>query len=120
MSASPLAADVARTYVLTGRGDGRVAVLPIWLVACSAPGRRLLRPRTSLWGLGFMAEAVTEVVRWGLACEEAPGWRGVRHGESWFRARHGKAGMVVRRGVPAVVSTNTIGEPRDCFITCYR
>ena len=111
-------ADVARTYVLTGRENGQV--MGALDLRRPAPHRLefgyvLARP---WWGLGFMTEALTEVVRWGLAQEEVFRVGAVCDTENLGSARvMEKAGMV-REGVLRRwwSPPNIIGEPRDCFI----
>jgi len=108
----------ARTYVLTGRDDGRVrgALDLRWPASHRLEfGYVLARP---WWGQGLMTEALTEVVRWALARP------GIFRVGAWCDAENigsarvmEKAGLI-REGVARRWwrPPNIEGDPRDCYV----
>jgi RimJ/RimL family protein N-acetyltransferase len=116
-SMAAAAAEYARTYVLLGRGDGRLR--GAFDLRRPAPHRLefgyvLAR---QWWGQGLMTEALAEIVRWGLA---EPGV--FRVGSVCDAANLASARVMEKAGLEREallrrwsVHPNLGDEPRDCL-----
>jgi [ribosomal protein S5]-alanine N-acetyltransferase len=110
-------ADCARTYVLLGRGDGRVrGAFDLRRCAPHRLGFGYVLAR-AWWGQGLMTEALAEIVRWGLA-EPAV----FRVGSACDAANLASARVMEKAGLDREgllrrwsVHPNLGDEPRDCL-----
>jgi RimJ/RimL family protein N-acetyltransferase len=110
-------ADVARTYVLTGRDDD--AVRGALDVRRPAPHRLEFGYvlAQAWWGQGLMTEALTEIVGWGLAQPGIFRISAVCDVENIGSARVMEKAGLAREGLLRrwLVHPNIGPEPRDCF-----